>query len=146
MKTSSYNDDSFLREHLPLVRATDDFETSVLALAALTHLPEAVLPESFEDVVIRQARQLRLLRTILYSTIGLGILSTIAYFMYLQAVPEQIPIRYQPPAAPTLLLPSEVTPIVEEEPVYPLIMQRVDAGIKVSAQPRSAPKGVTGRR
>lgn len=145
MNTSSFSDNSFLREHLPSARATDDFEASVLARAALNRLPEAGIPESFESIVIRQAQQMKLIRTLLYSAVGLGILGAIAYFMFVRVAPVRTPAYYELPAPPLLLLPSEATPPVVETHINPVIMQRVEAQIKLSAQRPTIRKGVTGR-
>lgn len=142
--TSTFDSDSFLREHLPQVRATDEFETSVLALTALNRLPEVVLPESFEEIIIRQGRQMRRMRVILYSALGLGLVGTVAYFLYVQSQPVQIAVNYEVPTVPSLVIPSEVTPPAQATPIDPVIMKKVEAQIKKPAQPVQTTRGVAG--
>lgn len=142
----SMNDNSFfLREHLPQVRANDDFERSVLALTALNHLPDAVVPESFEETIFHQARQLKLVRTIFYSAVGTGIIATIAYFIYVQTQPVHIPANYELPTVPALLIQSKVTPPAVPTPIDPVIMSKVEARVKKTPKAKVlAPYGVTG--
>lgn len=142
--TSAFDSDSFLREHLPQVRATDEFEKSVLALAALNRLPEVVLPESFENIIIRQGRQMRRMRALLFGSLGVGVLGTIAYFVYVQLQPVQIPANYEVPTVPSLVIPSEVTPPAEATPIDPVIMKKVEARVKRTPRPTPTAHGVAG--
>ncbi|MBS1560063.1 MAG: hypothetical protein JSS89_00515 [Bacteroidetes bacterium] len=144
MNTSAFDSDSFLREHLPSVRATDEFEGTVLALAALHRLPNAASPEDLEAVVVRRGRRSRRLRIALYGTLGLGLLSLVTYVLTLQMQPGEFPASHVVQPVPSLVIPSEVTPPAEVTPIDPVIMQRVEARFKKPAQAAPPAHGVAG--
>ncbi|CAN5556471.1 hypothetical protein BH10BAC6_BH10BAC6_08480 [soil metagenome] len=144
MNTPTYDGASFLREHLSQARATDDFEQSVLALTALNRLSAVVIPESFEQVILRHAGQMRLVRTLFYTTMSVGILASIAYFIYFQNQRVHIAANYEVPAIPSLLIPSKVTPPAVPTHVDPPTMHRLEIDVKSKKVAAPLPNGVTG--
>lgn len=144
MSPSSDETESFLREHLPRVRASEGFEEAVLALAALTRLPVATPPVSFEDNVFRQAKQHRFRKFLVYSCLGLAVVGSIGYGLLAPSAPAAPPFAVVHTRQQPLLLPSDVTPPAVHTLPDPVQLESIAKRIKHLTTKNEQPYGVAG--